>query len=168
MFQACRHWRTSMVSPLSKYGTTKAESGFVITVYRAWAPSGNWIRSSRSSNRPERPREVVLPTANGRPLPGCRSLAIGAPSTRRRRRPRRPGADSETGAHPGPSRRDPTRDALGVGDELAQGVFGVDPHLDRVSPPLHVLLCEAQLEPGGDPDLLLHEVDAGHRLGDGM
>ena len=79
-----------------------------------------------------------------------------------------PGPESGIDAHTGPRRRDPTRDAPGVGDELAQGVFGVDPHLDRVPPPLHVLLREAQLEPGGDPDLLLHEVDAGHRFGDGM
>src|SRR5205823_9289305 len=65
-------------------------------------------------------------------------------------------------------RRDPTRDPTRVGDELAQRVLGVDPHLDGVSLPVDVLLCETELEIRGDANLLLDEVDARHRLGDRM
>src|SRR5205809_7557126 len=94
-----------MVSPLSKYGTTNAESGFSTTVYVAFAPSGNEITSSRSTKLPDVPRVVVPVTANGRPFVRCSSLAIGAPWTRLPRpRPRRV-------VDPGRSRRatDPQR-----------------------------------------------------------
>src|SRR5260370_7260172 len=88
---AWRHWRTSVVSALSKYGTTNAESGLVTTVYVASAPSGNLITSSRITNGPDRPAILVCTTSKGRPPVGCeRSLSFGSrwrpPRPRRRRR----------------------------------------------------------------------------------
>ena len=77
-------------------------------------------------------------------------------------------AETRVDPHPGAGRRHPPRDAFGVGDELTQRILGVDPHLDRVSLPLDLGLREAQLESGRDADLFLHEIHAGHRLGDRM
>src|SRR5260370_10935966 len=87
---AWRHWRTSVVSALSKYGTTNAESGLVTTVYVASAPSGNLITSSRITNGPDRPAILVCTTSKGRPLVGCESslrfCSLPRPPRRRRRR----------------------------------------------------------------------------------
>src|SRR5207237_9730971 len=47
-------------------------------------------------------------------------------------------------------------------------ILGVDAALDRVAAQLDVLLPQLQLAPGGDVDLLLHEVDPGDHLGHRM
>src|SRR5467141_1661177 len=73
---AWRHWRTSTVSALSKYGTTNAESGLLTTVYVASAPSGNLITSSLMTNGPDRPAIDVPATSKGRPAEGWESFLI--------------------------------------------------------------------------------------------
>jgi hypothetical protein len=50
--------------------------------------------------------------------------------------------------------------------EAASGILGVDAHLDGVAVQPHVVLREGEPLTGGDPELLLHEVQAGHELGD--
>ena len=45
------------------------------------------------------------------------------------------------------------------------GILGVDAALDRVALAHDVALAERELLPGGHADLLLHDVDAGDRLG---
>ena len=52
--------------------------------------------------------------------------------------------------------------------KIVVGVFGVDPALDRMAADDDVLLAERQRLAGGDPDLLLDQVDAGDHLGDGV
>src|SRR5438477_117985 len=77
-------------------------------------------------------------------------------------------AEARIDTHAGPSRRNPPRDAPGVRNELPDGVLSVDPHLDRVASPRHVVLLEAELKPRRNPDLLLDQVDSCHGLGDRM
>src|SRR5262249_264336 len=60
----------------------------------------------------------------------------------------------------------PARDPLGVGDEPAGGVLCVDPHLDGVARPAHLVLCERKRHPGGNSDLLLDQIDPRHLFGD--
>ncbi len=55
----------------------------------------------------------------------------------------------------------------GAGHE-GLGILGVDAALDGVALDHDVLLREAERRAGGDADLLAHQVDAGHRLGDRM
>src|ERR1700730_6936999 len=40
--------------------------------------------------------------------------------------------------------RHPAADPLGIREEFPHGVLGVDAHLDRVAPPRHVALAEAE------------------------
>ena len=47
-------------------------------------------------------------------------------------------------------------------------VFGVEPALERRAPRDQVALREGQRPTLGDAELQLHEVEAGHQLGDGM
>src|SRR5262249_29251127 len=47
-------------------------------------------------------------------------------------------------------------------------ILGVDPALDRVAASDDVALAKAQFFSRGNAQLLLHDVDAGHELGDGM
>ena len=54
------------------------------------------------------------------------------------------------------------------GQEVAEGVLGVDAALDRPAVELHVRLLDRELLAGGDADHLLDEIDAGDQLGDGM
>ena len=53
----------------------------------------------------------------------------------------------------------------GDGRELV-GILGVDAALDGMAAHLDVALRKGQLLAGGDADLHLHDVDAGHPLGD--
>src|SRR6267143_643248 len=55
-----------------------------------------------------------------------------------------------------------------IGHELPQRILCVDAHLDCVSCPADALLSKAQLHTGCNADLLLHQVDAGDCLCDGM
>ena len=52
--------------------------------------------------------------------------------------------------------------------KIVVGIFGIDPALDRMPADDDVLLAERQGLAGGDPDLLLDQVDAGDHLGDGV
>src|SRR2546421_9185764 len=75
------------------------------------------------------------------------------------------GARLDEGVQPdtGPQWRPEARDLAGCGREVAGGILGVDPDLDRVA----ATRCAARRREGltgGDPHLLAHEVDAGHQL----
>src|SRR5688572_7794542 len=61
----------------------------------------------------------------------------------------------------------PRRDATGRGHERER-ILGVDAALDRVPALDDVALAEREAMARRDADLLLHDVDAGDRLGDGM
>ena len=54
------------------------------------------------------------------------------------------------------------------GQESRIRILGVDPGLDRMAADLHVLLREVERLPRSDAQLRGDEVDAGHRLGDGV
>ena len=69
---------------------------------------------------------------------------------------------------PGPPGTRRVGDPARRGAKVVVGVFGVDPALDRMAADDDVLLAEGQRLAGGDPDLLLDQVDAGDHLGDGM
>jgi len=56
----------------------------------------------------------------------------------------------------------------GERSEVVRRVLGVDATLDRVAPPLHLLLTEGKGLPGGDPDLALDQVDPRGELGHRM
>ena len=59
---------------------------------------------------------------------------------------------------------DPAR----AGTEIVEGIFCIDPAFDGVSAKLNVALGDAQRFAHGNHDLLLHQIDAGDFLGDGM
>ena len=52
------------------------------------------------------------------------------------------------------------------GEKPVRDVFRVDPAFDRVAAQLHVVLGERERLPERDANLLAHEVDARHLLGD--
>ena len=54
------------------------------------------------------------------------------------------------------------------GQEIAEGIFGIDARFDRPALQCDVLLRERQLLARGDADHLLDEIDAGDQLGHGM
>src|SRR5262249_5801065 len=54
------------------------------------------------------------------------------------------------------------------GKEVAEGVLGIHPRLDRPSIELHIGLLERQLFARCNADHLFDQIDAGHELGDGM
>ena len=58
-------------------------------------------------------------------------------------------------------------DTAGAGHEGLR-VLGVDAALDGMALDHDVVLGHVERRAGGDADLLAHQVDAGHRLGDGM
>ena len=60
------------------------------------------------------------------------------------------------------------REAPDGGHEAPRRVLGIDAALHRPAVPRHVLLAERDWLAGGDPDLLLHQIDAGHHLRYGM
>jgi hypothetical protein len=47
-------------------------------------------------------------------------------------------------------------------------VFGAEAHLDGMPALTHIFLTEGKARAAGDSDLQLHQIDAGHRLGDRM
>ena len=53
----------------------------------------------------------------------------------------------------------------GQGWKFRYGILGVDPALDGVPAQPPPVALEAERLAGGDPDLLLHQVEAGHHLG---
>ncbi len=57
-------------------------------------------------------------------------------------------------------------DAAGVGEEVGEGVLGVDPALDGVAPQGDLVLREAQRLAFGHPDHGVHQVQAADQLGD--
>ena len=57
-------------------------------------------------------------------------------------------------------------DAARRGQEACARVLGVDPALDRVAGEVDLVLAERQGVAGGDQDLLPHQVEPGHLLGD--
>src|SRR5687767_5863225 len=65
-----------------------------------------------------------------------------------------------------PGGRQPRREGAGRRREVRVGVLGVHAALDRVPGDPDLLVAERQRLAGGERDLLLHEVDPGHRLGD--
>ena len=65
------------------------------------------------------------------------------------------------------ARRMEMRDRAGRGHEGAR-VLGVDAAFDGVAEEADVVLLHRQAAAGGDADLLVHEVDAGDRLGHRM
>ena len=79
-----------------------------------------------------------------------------------------PGPNARIDAHPPPGRLSVGRDPPWRRHETARAVLGVDPALDRVAAKLDVGLREAQRLPGGDENLLAHDVDARHLLGHGV
>ena len=79
-----------------------------------------------------------------------------------------PATTPESTRTPGPARLAVGRDPPRRRQEAAGDVLGVDPALDRVAAQLHVLLPDGERLAGGDEDLLPHEVDPGHLLGDGV
>src|SRR5512139_3498965 len=78
------------------------------------------------------------------------------------------GVDRRVHPHPGTARRVVARDAAEAGQELVLRIFGVDAEFDRKAAVLDLLLLVLQRQAGGDADLLLHDVDAGDGLGDGV
>ena len=60
------------------------------------------------------------------------------------------------------------REAPDGGDEAPRRILGIDAAFQRPAVSPDVLLAEGQRLTGGDPDLLLHQVDAGDQLGDRM
>ena len=73
--------------------------------------------------------------------------------------------DVRVEAHPRPERRPHARHDPGGGRKVVARVLGVEPHLDRVSPPG----CAAgvrELLARGNAELLADDVDAGDELGD--
>ena len=81
-------------------------------------------------------------------------------------RDRRPESDARV--HPDPLRQVPRRHDAGRGQEPRRGVLGHDPQLHRVPLEAHVGLGEPQPLPRRDTQLLLDEVESGHRLRDRM
>ena len=71
--------------------------------------------------------------------------------------------DAYARAARGVPRRDPSR-----GGREAKGILGVDPALHGMTLQNHILLSQAQLLAGGNPDLFLHQVDPGDHLCDRM
>src|SRR5204862_1180330 len=66
-------------------------------------------------------------------------------------------------ANPRPARRVIRSDAPGRRRKEIR-ILCVDSALERMTAQLDVFLPERELLAGGDPDLLLHEIDAGHHL----
>ena len=95
-----------------------------------------------------------------------RSACRGA-SRSRGGRCSRPGCASPSGRPGRPGLAEPG-DPAGRGAEVVVGVLGVDPALDRVAADRDVLLGEREGLAGGDPDLLLDQVDPRDHLGDGV
>ena len=77
--------------------------------------------------------------------------------------PRRHGVDADAG----PERRNEAGERAGRGQEVARGILGVQPHLDRVAAKLGSA-GRGQALAGRDSKLPLGEVDAGKELGDGV
>ena len=69
---------------------------------------------------------------------------------------------------PGPSGGRKRVDRPGRGREVARRILGVDPDLDRVARAAARARSATSGSPGGDAQLLAHDVDPGHELGDGM
>src|SRR5438093_1619201 len=76
--------------------------------------------------------------------------------------------DARVIAHPGTARRPQADDATGRRDEPRVGILGVDTALDGPAVPDDLVLGEAELLPGRDPELLLDEVAPRHELGHGV
>ena len=60
------------------------------------------------------------------------------------------------------------RERAGGGQEVIVGILGVEAHLDRRADPVDVVLVVAEFGATRDPQLLPHEIDTGHLLGDRM
>ena len=54
----------------------------------------------------------------------------------------------------------------GRGDEAVEGILGVDAAFDGAAAEQDVFLAETERQTGGDPNLLLDDVDAGDHLRD--
>src|SRR5207237_442572 len=104
--------------------------------------------------------------------PVDRFVTVAAPGDQLRDHRVVEGRDLEALVHPrvvadaDAARRARHLDPAGRREEVVVGVLGVDAALDRPAALHDVLLAEAQRPPGRDLDLGLHEVDAGHGLGD--
>src|SRR5690606_8959056 len=70
-------------------------------------------------------------------------------------------------AHARPTRHVPVGDAARTRNEL-EGIFGVDPALDRMAAELHIALTQREFFAGCNTDLLLHQIDTRDHLGDRM
>jgi hypothetical protein len=71
-------------------------------------------------------------------------------------------------AHAFARERLPDRGYARLGQELVTGIFGVKPHLDRMSGKLDVVLNEGEGQPRCHVDLKVDEVDPRHALGHRM
>ncbi len=78
------------------------------------------------------------------------------------------GADAVVNAHALADGRPPQQHRPGDGQEVVGWVFGVEPRLNGVPPRPHALLPPGQRLTGGDTNLPLDQVDAGHQFGDRM
>ena len=63
-----------------------------------------------------------------------------------------------------PERRPEARDRARRGREAARRILGVEPDLDRVAARAARGPSTGSGSPGGDAELLAHEVDPGHEL----
>ena len=70
--------------------------------------------------------------------------------------------------HAGSARHEHLFDPAGTGLEVAIGVLGIDAAFDGHALAADVLLAEGQRLAGGDGDLRLDQIDAGHHFGHGM
>src|SRR6202162_6095088 len=124
------------------------------------ADRGRWADHDELAQSATRPRDRLRTVAAVHDELGHERVVVG--------RHVRPRSEARIDANPGTGRRHPAADPLGIGHEPSQRILGVDAHLDGVSSPAHIALREAQLQPGRDADLLFDDVDARHRLRDGM
>ena len=69
---------------------------------------------------------------------------------------------------PGPPGRSVPDDLPGIGSKIIERIFCIDPALDSMSPDREVALVEGKGFTGCNRDLLLDEIDAGDKFGDGM
>ena len=110
-------------------------------------------------------------------LEGAREPKGRLPSRRRMRdqlghqriegdRDLRPRFDAAVDPHVHARRRQPVEQSPAGRQKAVRGIFRVQARLDGMSAEAHVLLAEAEGVPLGDQDLLAHQIDARHRLGD--